>query len=547
MAKGQQKVTVTFLGGVGEIGKNMTAIECGGDMIIVDCGVAFAKEDSPGIDAIIPDISYIKQNIGKLRGIVLTHGHEDHIGAIPYYTDELKSTPIYGTALTIGLLKRKLERNAKKCNLNVIAAGDTVKLGGISVEFIRVVHSMAGACSLNITTPAGTVFVTGDFKFDNAPIDGKKTNTRRIAQVGDKGVLLMLGESTNIERKGSSNPERVVGKSLEKIFMDNASKRLVIACFASSNHRVQQILTLASKYNRKVVLAGKSMKAIVEVASECGELNVPKGVIVDSVGRLLPHETLILATGSQGEPLSALKKMSKGEFNKINLGTNDVVVLSSTPIPGNEKSVYDVINDLFRKGADVIYDSMNDIHVSGHAYEEELKRMLTLVRPQFFMPVHGEYRHQFKHMQLAKSLGVLSKNIVIPNIGESYGVTAKGIKKHSNVPSGNIYVDGVVLEDGQSVVNDRRSLAEYGMLIVLAAVDVERGVIVGDVDIVARGFNLTVEVEKSIRAAVIEGVNGVDLDKADVNEYARSVKKSVRKLFYRDRQFPIIIPVIVKD
>lgn len=546
MAKGQ-KVVVTFLGGVGEIGKNMTAIECGNDMIIVDCGVAFAKEDSPGIDAIIPDITYVKENIKKLRGIVLTHGHEDHIGAIPYYTDVLKNVPIYGTALTIGLLKRKLEKNAKKCNLNIIAAGDTVTLGAIKVEFIKVVHSMGGACSLAISTGAGTVFVTGDFKMDNTPIDGKKTDVQRIAEIGAKGVLLMLGESTNVERKGSSTSEMVVGQSLESIFLANTKKRLVIACFASSNYRVQQVLTLAHKYHRKVVLAGKSMKAIVDVASACGELYVPKGVIVDSVGKLLPHETLILATGSQGEPLSALKKMSKSEFNKINVGSDDLVVLSSSPIPGNEKSVYDVINDLFRKGADVIYDSMNDIHVSGHAYEEELKLMLSLVHPQYFMPVHGEYRHQYKHAQIAKAIGVNSKNIVIPNIGDSYGVTAKGIRKHSNVPAGNMYVDGVLLEDGQSVVNDRLSLAEYGMLVVLAAVDVERGVIVGDVDVVARGFNLTDDVEKSIRSAVVEGVNNADLDKADIDEYARNVKKSVRKLFYRDRQFPIIIPVIVKD
>lgn len=547
MAKGQQKVTVTFLGGVGEIGKNLTAIESGSDMIIVDCGVAFGDEDSPGIDAIIPDITYVKENIKKLRGIVLTHGHEDHIGAIPYYTDVLKNTPIYGTSLTIGLLKRKLEKNAKKCNLNVVSAGDTITLGSMKVEFIKVVHSMGGACALAITTPAGTVFVTGDFKMDNTPIDGKKTDVQRIAEIGARGVLLMLGESTNVERKGSSVSEKVVGQSLENIFLANTQKRLVIACFASSNYRVQQVLTLAHKYHRKVVLAGKSMKAIVEVASACGELHVPKGVIVDSVGKLLPSETLVLATGSQGEPLSALKKMSKGEFNKINVGTDDVVVLSSSPIPGNEKSVYDVINDLFRKGADVIYDSMNDIHVSGHAYEEELKLMLSLVHPQFFMPVHGEYRHQYKHAEIAKAIGVHSKNIVIPNIGESYGVTAKGIRKHSNVPAGNTYVDGVVLEDGQSVVNDRRSLAEYGMLIVLAAVDLERGKIVGGVDVVARGFNLTDEVEKSICAAVIEGVNNADLDKADIDEYARNVKKSVRKLFYRDRQFPIIIPVIVKD
>lgn len=547
MAKNTKTIKVTFLGGVGEIGKNMTALEYGDDMIIVDCGVAFPKEDSPGIDAIIPDITYVKENISKLRGIVLTHGHEDHIGAIPYYADDLKDIPIYGTSLTIGLLKRKLDKQGKKSNLVTVSAGDAITLGSFKVEFIKVAHSMAGACALAITTPLGTVFVTGDFKIDNTPIDGKKTNIGRIAEIGAKGVLLMLGESTNVEREGSSTSEKVVGQNLETIFNANPTKRIVIACFASSNYRVQQVLTLAHKYHRKVVLAGRSMKGIVEVASACGELQVPKGVLVDSVGKLLPGETVILATGSQGEPLSALNKLSKGEFNKINLGSEDVVVLSSSPIPGNEKSVYDVINDLFRKGANVIYDSMNDIHVSGHAYSEELKLMLTLVHPEFFMPVHGEYRHQFKHAEIAKSLGVHSKNIVIPNIGECYGVNHKGIRQHSNVIAGNTYVDGVVLEDGKAVVNDRRSLAEYGMLIVLCAVDMDGGKIAGDVDVVARGFNLTDEVHESIVNTTKDAVNSVDFDKTDVNEIARIVKKSVRKLFYKDRQFPIIIPVIVED
>lgn len=547
MAKNAKTVKVTFLGGVGEIGKNMTAIECGDDMIIVDMGASFPNEDSPGIDAIIPDITYVKENIHRLRGIVLTHGHEDHIGAIPYYADDLKQTPIYGTSLTLGLLKRKLDKNGKIANLITVSAGDTITLGCFKVEFIKVCHSMAGACALSITTPVGTVFVTGDFKMDNTPIDGKKTDVGRIAEIGAKGVLLMLGESTNVERKGSSTSERVVGQTLERIFADNPNKRIVIACFASSNYRVQQVLNLANKYRRKVVLAGRSMKGIVDVASACGELKVPKGVIVDSVGKLLPSETVVLATGSQGEPLSALNKLSKGEFNKINLGTDDLVVLSSSPIPGNEKAVYDVINDLFRKGANVIYDSMNDIHVSGHAYEEELKLMLTLVQPQFFMPVHGEYRHQFKHAEIAKSLGVLSKNIVIANIGESYGFNQKGVRQHSNVTAGNTYVDGVVLEDGKSVINDRRSLAEYGMLLVLCAVDLETGKIVGDVDIIARGFNLTEDVQASIRNATQETIDAADFDKVNVNDVARLVKKAVRKLFYKDRQFPIIIPIIVED
>ncbi len=547
MAKNAKTVKVTFLGGVGEIGKNMTAIECGDDMIIVDMGASFPNEDSPGIDAIIPDITYVKENIHRLRGIVLTHGHEDHIGAIPYYVDDLKQTPIYGTSLTLGLLKRKLDKIGKSANLNTVSAGDTITLGCFKVEFIKVCHSMAGACALSITSPVGTVFVTGDFKMDPTPIDNKKTDVGRIAEIGAKGVLLMLGESTNVERKGSSTSERVVGQTLERIFADNPNKRIVIACFASSNYRVQQVLNLANKYRRKVVLAGRSMKGIVDVASACGELKVPKGVIVDSVGKLLPSETVVLATGSQGEPLSALNKLSKGEFNKINLGTDDLVVLSSSPIPGNEKAVYDVINDLFRKGANVIYDSMNDIHVSGHAYEEELKLMLTLVQPQFFMPVHGEYRHQFKHAEIAKSLGVLTKNIVIANIGESYGFNQKGVRQHSNVTAGNTYVDGVVLEDGKSVINDRRSLAEYGMLLVLCAVDLETGKIVGDVDIIARGFNLTEDVQASIRNATQETIDAADFDKVNVNDVARLVKKAVRKLFYKDRQFPIIIPIIVED
>ena len=541
-----KSVKVIFLGGVGEIGKNMTALEFGDDIIIVDCGVEFPREDSPGIDAIIPDITYIRENRHKLRGILLTHGHEDHIGAIPYYADEL-DVPIYGTALTLGLLERKLaERNAR-CKLVRVNEGDTVNLGAFLVEFIKVAHSMAGACALSVTTPLGVIFVTGDFKIDNTPIDGKKTDLQRIAEIGAKGVMLMLGESTNVERKGSSTSEMVVGQGLESIFVSNADKRLVIACFASSNYRVQQILWLAEKYGRKVVLAGRSMKGIVEVASRVGELHIPKGVIVDGIGKLPPEKIVVISTGTQGEPASALNKMSRGDFGKVSIGSDDVVVLSSTPIPGNEKSIYEVINNLFRKGANVIYEAMNEVHVSGHAYEEELKIMLSLVRPKFFIPVHGEYRHQFKHAEIARSLGVREENIVIPSIGEVYGVNRNSLKQHSNVPAGNVYVDGVVLEDGNAVVSDRRSLAEYGMLLVLASVDTERGVIAGDCEVIARGFNLTDDIENEIRSVVRDTVNGADFDEESLNELTRTVKKAVRKLFYRDRQFPVIIPIIVQD
>lgn len=542
-----KSVKVVFLGGVGEIGKNMTALDFGDDIIIVDCGVEFPREDSPGIDAIIPDITYIKENIDRLRGIVLTHGHEDHIGALPYYAGEL-NVPVYGTALTIGMVNRKLEDKDVKAKLHVVKEGDSVTLGCFSVEFIKVAHSMAGACALSITMPIGVIFFTGDFKIDNSPIDGKKTNLQRIAEIGAKGVLLMLGESTNVERKGFSTSEKVVGQGLENIFVANPDKRIVVACFASSNYRVQQILWLADKYNRKVVLAGRSMKGIVEVASKVGELKIPANVIVDGVGKLPPEKTVVIATGTQGEPESALFKLSKDDFGKgLSLGENDVVVLSSTPIPGNEKSVYDVINNLFRQGAHVVYDSMNDVHVSGHAYEEELKTMLNLVRPKFFMPVHGEYRHQFLHAEIAKSICVDANNTAIPNIGEVWGVGVNSLKQHSNVPAGNVYVDGEVLEDGNSVVRDRRSLAEYGILVILAAVDAVKGVVSGDVDIIARGFNLTDERRNDIIRAVKDAVAGEDVTEDKMNIVTAAVKKAVRKLFYRDRQFPVVIPVIIED
>ena len=538
-------VRVVFLGGVGEIGKNMTALEYGDDIIIVDCGVEFPREDSPGIDAIIPDVTYIKENIHKLRGVVLTHGHEDHIGALPYYAEDFDA-PIYGTALTLGLLQRKLGERNVPAKLKEVKEGDSVKLGCFSVEFIKVAHSMAGACALAITTPLGVIFFTGDFKLDRSPIDNKRTNIKRIKEIGDRGVMLMLGESTNVERKGHSTSEKVVGQGLDAIFSENTDKRIVISCFASSNYRVQQILWLAEKYNRKVYLAGRSMKAIVDVASKVGELKVPKGVIVDGVGKTKPEKLVIIATGTQGEPDSALSKLSTDDFGKgITLGDNDVVVLSSTPIPGNEKSVYQVINNLFRQGAKVVYDSMNDVHVSGHAYQDELVSMLDLVRPRFFMPVHGEYRHQFKHVELAVSRGIPEKNTAIPNIGEVWGVNHNSLRQHSNVTAGNVYVDGEVIEDGNGIVRDRRILAEYGVLVVLLAINGKTRRVNGDVEIIPRGVNVTDERYIDIVSAVNKTVQ--ENKDSNLYELTGAVKKSVRKLFYRDRQFPMIIPVIIED
>ena len=545
MAKKQVKII--FLGGVGEIGKNMTALEYGNDIIIVDCGVTFPDESTPGIDSIIPDTTYISDNINKLRGIVLTHGHEDHIGALQYLADEF-NVPIYGTALTLGILEHKLGFRHVRANLKTVEPGDRVKLGCFDVEFIKVAHSMAGACALSIETPVGVVFFTGDFKIDSTPIDGKLTNLQRIAEIGAKGVLVMLGESTNIERKGHSTSEKVVGQNLDTILNNNRERRITIATFASSNYRVQQILNLAQKYGRKVILSGRSMKMIVEVGAKVGELKIPKNVIVDSPGKLPYSQQLIIATGTQGEPMSALTRLSQGEFNKIALGENDLVVLSSSPIPGNDKYIYRVINNLFKCGAEVIYDAMNDVHVSGHAYEEELKIMLSLVRPKFFLPVHGEYRHQVKHVMLAEALGVPKANIAIPEIGQVWGFNQSEMKRHPNVPSGSIFVDGEMLDDGKSVINERRHLAENGLIVLLVSIDFKAERLSAPCDVVTRGFGITDETESVIKRLVDKTVSELDFSALDDrSEIPKLIRKPIKNYFAKDRQFPVIMPIVLED
>lgn len=545
MAKKQVKII--FLGGVGEIGKNMTALEYGNDIIIVDCGVTFPDESTPGIDSIIPDTTYISDNINKLRGIVLTHGHEDHIGALQYLADEF-NVPIYGTALTLGILEHKLGFRHVKANLKTVEPGDRVRLGCFEVEFIKVAHSMAGACALSIETPVGVVFFTGDFKIDSTPIDGKLTNLQRIAEIGAKGVLVMLGESTNIERKGHSTSEKVVGQNLDTILNNNRERRITIATFASSNYRVQQILNLAQKYGRKVILSGRSMKMIVEVGAKVGELKIPKNVIVDSPGKLPYSQQLIIATGTQGEPMSALTRLSQGEFNKIALGENDLVVLSSSPIPGNDKYIYRVINNLFKCGAEVIYDAMNDVHVSGHAYEEELKIMLSLVRPKFFLPVHGEYRHQVKHVMLAEALGVPKANIAIPEIGQVWGFNQSEMKRHPNVPSGSIFVDGEMLDDGKSVINERRHLAENGLIVLLVSIDFKAERLSAPCDVVTRGFGITDETESVIKRLVDKTVSELDFSALDDrSELPKLIRKPIKNYFAKDRQFPVIMPIVLED
>lgn len=543
-----KSVRVVFLGGVGEIGKNMTAIEYDNDMFIVDCGIDFPDEQAPGIDAIIPDITYLEENKDKLRGIILTHGHEDHIGAIPYIIEEL-DCPIYGTALTLGMVERKLIERKIDAELVTVDAGESIKLGRFNIEFIKVCHSMAGACAFSITSPCGTIFITGDYKIDSTPIDGKRTDLQRIAEIGAKGVTLMLGESTNVEKQGHSVSEKAVGIGLDNIFASHRDKRMIIATFASSNYRVQQILNLAHKYGRKVLLSGRSMKGIVEVASKVGELKVPKNCLVENFGNIPMSRQLVLATGTQGEPMSALTRMSDGNFNNISIGEKDVVVLSSSPIPGNEKSVYGVINKLFKKGAEVIYESMNDVHVSGHAYAEELKVMLSLVRPKFFIPVHGEYRHQFLHAKIAEDMGVHPLNIAIPEIGMVYGVNKRSLKRQSNVPAGNSYVDGIILDEGNNIIRDRKNLAENGFLIVILNVDYKNGVLMSKPDILVRGMTISDEFRNKAEYLIERAISNLDFEKTVVDRsmLTQTVRKTLKKQFIKDRHYPMIMPIIIES
>ena len=430
LLKNDKQLKVRFLGGVGEIGKNMTALEYGKDIIIIDAGTSFPSDDMPGIDLVIPDISYLIENRNKIRGVVITHGHEDHIGGLPYLLKEL-NIPVFGTKLTLTLAENKLkEHNLNNVSLNCIKPGSIVKLGCFTVEFINVNHSIAGAVALAVTTPVGVVFHTGDYKIDFTPINGEHTDLGRIAEIGGNGVLLLLAESTNIERPGYTMSERVVGETFDHIFSDNIGRRLIIATFASNVHRLQQILDMAVKYRRKVVFSGRSMINVADAASKIGELKIPQNLVIDidKIKNMKDSELVIISTGSQGEPMSALTRMASGEFNKIKIGNNDTVVISASPIPGNEKMVYGVINNLYRLGAEVVYESLEPIHVSGHACRDELKIIHTLTNPKFFIPVHGEYRHLKKHAKLAESLGMKPGNILIADIGDTAVVTPKSIK-----------------------------------------------------------------------------------------------------------------------
>ncbi len=544
-------VKIIFLGGVGEIGKNMTAIECGDDIIIIDAGITFPTEENPGIDLVAPDITYLVENRRKLRALILTHGHEDHIGGVPYLLKEA-DVPVVATKLTLALVDNKLrEHRLNNVRETVVAPGQSFQAGCFKIDFINVNHSIAGAVALAIHTPQGVIFHSGDFKIDLTPVAGSPIDLKTIADIGGKGVLLYMGESTNIERPGFTMSETVVGTTLDRLFDENSSKRIIIATFASNVHRLQQIIDLAVKYRRKVALNGRSMLNVVEAAEKIGEMSIEEGVLVDisKARNLRDDEQVIVCTGSQGEPMSALTRMANGENPAITVGENDTIIISASPIPGNERGVYGVINKLYHLGADVVYESLEKIHVSGHACQEEHKILHTLLKPRFFVPVHGEYRHLKKHAQLAESLGMKKENIFLADIGNCLEVTSKHIKRLADVPSGSRLIDGEGIEDEKAsvVMQDRRQLAAEGLFIV--AVAVSGGEVVGEPAINSRGFvfDFHHDYNKEMREVINRAIAGYDLSTGTVDELKRVIKKALRNyLLKKTRQSPMVVPVVVE-
>ncbi len=544
---------VIFLGGVGEIGKNMTALELGEDIMIIDCGSTFPGGDMPGVDLVIPDANYLIENRDKVRGIVLTHGHEDHIGGLPYILKDLK-VPVYGTQLTIAILEAKLREAKVQANLNVVKPGGVVSLGkSFKVEFVNVSHSIAGSCALSINTPLGLIFHTGDFKVDFTPVKGNIIDLNRIAELGNEGVLLLMCESTNIERAGFSLSESAVGKSINAILQDNTESRVFITTFASNVHRLQQLVDLAEKYKRKVVFAGRSMLNIVDVALSIGEFRINKDIMVDvdDINKYADKELMIITTGSQGEPMSALSRIANDEFGKIQLHYNDLVIISASPIPGNERMVYNVINNLYRHGAKVIYESLAEVHASGHACREEIKLMHSLLKPKFFIPVHGEHRHLKKHADLAISMGMSPSNIIITDIGDVVEVSDRTFRCTERVRSGALLVDGLgVGEVGSLVLRDRKHLAQEGSVSTAVAIDMKSGEILG-VDITSRGFAYTQDTDELLnqcKELVKNVLLGTDIKaQEDWNAVKQNIRKEVKNFIFRKtKRSPMIIIQILE-
>ena len=547
--KGKKAVKILFLGGVGEIGKNMTALEYGNDIIIIDAGMTFPNmEEMPGIDSVVPDITYLAQNRDKVRGVFITHGHEDHIGGLSYLMKELNpDTPVYGTKLTLMLAENKLQENrVVGVKQRVVQSGDRIKAGAFEVEFVGVNHSISGACALAVRTPCGLVYHSGDFKIDLTPVAGAPMDLKRIAEIGQEGVLLYMAESTNIERPGYTMSETVVGNTLDHLFAEHTDKRIIIATFASNVHRIQQIIDLAVKYRRKVALSGRSMLRVCEAATKIGELKIPEGVLVDieQTKNLFHRELLILCTGSQGEPMSALTRMSQGEYNKLSVGENDAIIMSATPIPGNEKMVYRVINNLYKLGATVIYESLEKIHVSGHACQEEHKILHNLLKPKFFIPIHGEYRHLKRHADLAEDLGMPSQNILITEIGNCVELTETSMRFGESIPAGAMLIDGEVVEDGEnsSVVKERLKMSSDGIFLVSIAATgnyVINDPVITSIGVVVSENKYTIP---ELIGVVKKAIDNFTYEYAAKEELSAHVRKSLRNyLFKKMREAPMVV------
>ena len=542
---------VIFLGGVGEIGKNMTAIECGDDIIIIDAGAIFPTDETPGFDLIVPDISYLVENKHKVRGLILTHGHEDHIGGVPYLLREIK-IPVAGTPLTLALVDNKLrEHRINDTKHIVLTPNHPVQMGCFKIRPVNVNHSIAGSLAFAIDTPHGVIFHSGDFKIDLTPVAGELIDFKAITDIGASGVLLYMGESTNIERPGFTMSETVVRQTLDKLFDENEDRRIIVATFASNVHRLQQIIDLAVKHKRKVALSGRSMHNVLEAAEKIGEIKVPEGTLVDisKIKNMHDREIVVMSTGSQGEPMSALTRMANGENSQVTVGQNDTVIISAAPIPGNEKCVNRVINNLYRLGADVVYESLENIHVSGHACREEHKIMHRLLKPKYFIPVHGEYRHLQKHFNLAKELGMPENKMYIPEIGNCIEVTQNGLKRVESVTAGSRLIDGDGIEDEHEsmVIEDRRQLSEEGLFIVSIAVS--NGEVVGEPAINSRGFvfDFHRDYNKEIREVILRAIGNYDLARGNIDELKRQIKRNLRNyLMKKTKQSPMIVPVVVE-
>lgn len=554
-SKPKTRLKVIALGGLEEIGKNMTVLEYGNDIIIIDCGLAFPEDDMLGIDLVIPDITYLAKNVEKIRGIVLTHGHEDHIGALPYVLKQLK-VPVFGTLLTLGLLENKLREHKMldKTTLHTVVPGEKVKLGEMVVEFIHTNHSIADSVALAIQTPVGMVIHTGDFKVDYTPIDGDIIDLQRFAELGSQGVLLLMSDSTNAERKGFTMSEKNVGKVFERIFEETPRNRIMVATFSSNIHRIQQIINAAYMYGRKVAIIGRSMVNAVKTASELDYLWVPPRTLIDinEIKNYRDEQLVIITTGSQGETMSALSRIANSEHKQVSVKPDDKIIISASAIPGNEKNVIRVVNELLKKGADVVYGGIEDIHVSGHARQEELKLMLALTKPKFFMPVHGEYMHLSSHRDLAMSMGMDKKNIFVNKLGDVLELSKNEAKVTGTVPTGQVMVDGLGVGDvGNIVLRDRKHLSEDGLMVVVVSMEEETGQIVAGPDIISRGFVYVRESEglmDGAREVVMKALQECEEKNITSWNYIKNLIKDTLKnyIWQKTKRSPMILPIIME-